>query len=125
MQVLYLDTPSLTYTEASIKLEISIDSIRDREFGVILKFRNAFPEFSHLEPYKHYTKHQQRFYIYKGLVHLPSMEITHPCYRIKTVNGADSRELISAQHDGFGLAELVKRNTLSEIEKTEAAAETV
>lgn len=125
VDLLYLNTPSLAYHEAALMLEISVDSVRDRETGVILKFRNEFMEFSSLEPYKHYTKHQKRFYIYKGLVHLPSMEVIHPCYRIRTVNGVEHRELISP-HDEFSFNELVKqREPRTANDKTEHAAELV
>ncbi|WP_409479670.1 hypothetical protein [Pseudobdellovibrio sp. HCB154] len=125
VELLYLKTPTLTYQKAAAELGISFDSVRDREVGVILKFRNAFPEFSSLEPYKHYTKHQKRFYIYRGLVHLPSMETAHPCYRIKTANGIENRSLISA-HDEFSLADLVKQHSSQQAtEKTEPAVEFV
>lgn len=126
IDMLYSATPTLTYQEVAQKLKISIDSIRDRETAVILKFRNAYPEFSNLEPYKHYTKHQKRFYIYRGLVYLPSMDVIYPCYRIRTINGVESRELISS-HDEFSYAELLKqsKSTQQTIEKTEFAADFV
>jgi hypothetical protein len=106
LQILYLAEKPLTYEEASVFLGISFDSVRDREEGLLLKFRKEFPEFIDLEPYKDWTNNQTRFYAYRGLVHLPSMELRRPCYRIKTIDGKDSRECISSgellpPHDGF------------------------
>ena len=87
LQILYLAEPALTYQEASVFLGISLDSVRDREAGILLKFRKEFPELRELEPYKDWTKNQKRFYTYRGLVHLPSVEIRHPCFRIRNING--------------------------------------
>ena len=97
LQLLYLRDPTLAYDEASILLGISFDSVRDREDGLILKIRKAFPELQTLQPYKDWTKNQKGFYIYRGLVYLPSMEIKYPCYRIKILNGIEIKECITGE----------------------------
>jgi hypothetical protein len=103
LQLLYLAEPAMTYEEASIYLGISFDSVRDREDGLILKMRKAFPELKTLHPYKDWTNNQKRFYIYRGLVYLPSVEFKYPCYRIKTIGGVEIRECITGEdHAQFG-----------------------
>ncbi len=97
LQLLYLNDPQMTYQEASEILGISIDSVRDRENGLVLKIRKAIPELKTLFPYKNWTKNQTRFYIYDGLVHLPSVLERRPCYRIKTVNGIAVKECITGE----------------------------
>lgn len=97
LQLLYLSEPILSYEEASLYLRISFDSVRDREDGLILKIRKTFPELKSLYPYKDWTNNQKRFYIYTGLVYLPSVEIRHPCYRIKNINGVEIKECITGE----------------------------
>lgn len=104
---MYLAEPAPTYQEASVFLGISLDSVRDREAGILLKFRKELPELREFEPYKDWTKNQKRFHTYRGLVHLPSVEIRHPCFRIRNINGQEVRECITGEdhiaHDGFSL----------------------
>ena len=103
LQLLYLTEPTMTYEEASLFLAISFDSVRDRENGLILKMRKAFPELKTLETYKNWTQNQKRFYIYRGLVYLPSVELRRPCYRIKKINGVEIKECITGEdHAPFG-----------------------
>ena len=71
LQLLYLAEPAMTYEEASTYLGISFDSVRDREDGLILKIRKAFPELKTLYPYKDWMKNQKRSYTYRGLAYLP------------------------------------------------------
>ncbi len=97
LQLLYLNDPQVTYQEASQALGISVDSVRDRENGLVLKIRKAIPELKTLFPYKNWTKNQTRFYIYDGLVHLPSVIKRRPCYRIKIVDGIEVKECITGE----------------------------
>ncbi len=97
LQLLYLNDPQMTYQEASTAIGISVDSVRDRESGLVLKIRKAIPELKTLFPYKNWTKNQNRFYIFDGLVYLPSVRERRPCFRIKNINGLEVKECITGE----------------------------
>ncbi len=116
LQLMYLTEPAMTYDEASIYLGISFDSVRDREDGLVLKFRKAFPELKTLYPYKDWTKNQERLYIYRGLVYLPSVELKHPCYRIRTGNGLEIKECITGE-DHMQFSDFSIKDFISDLKK--------
>jgi hypothetical protein len=85
----------MTYEETAAALGISCDSVRDREDGVILKMKKEFVEFETLSPYKDFHKNNIMIWSFMGCRHNPTAEFVHPLYRIKTINGAETRQFVS------------------------------
>jgi len=106
VDLLYLNRPMLTYEEVAAKLNISFDSVRDREACVIIKMKKEFIEFTSFSPYKDYHKNNQVIWSYIGCRHNPTAEKIHPCYRVKIQNGVEVKEFIT---HGDLLAEKLKR----------------
>lgn len=106
VDLLYLNRPGMTYEEAAKEIGISFDSVRDREDGVILKMKNEFKEFATLSPYKDYHKNSIVIWSYIGCRHNPTADKIHPCYRIRTRNGVETKEFIT---HGDLIAEKLRR----------------
>lgn len=85
----------MTYEETAAALGISFDSVRDREDGVILKMKKEFVEFETLSPYKDYHKNNIMIWSFMGCRHNPTAEFVHPLYRIKTIDGVETKQHVS------------------------------
>nr|BFD66933.1 hypothetical protein HAGR004_19550 [Bdellovibrio sp. HAGR004] len=107
VQLLYINRPIYTYDEAAKELGISIDSVRDREEGVINKMKKEFIEFKNCFPYKDYHKNNQRIWSYIGCRHNPTADKIHPCYRVRIQNDCEVKESIT---HGELIAEKLNRN---------------